>query len=72
MKPVIDYGFAEGMWSIADVAMHIEAAIAQHPDPVVRNQMHAEFKKFEANAIRACLPMLHEIDRAVENALEDT
>ena len=71
MKPVIDYGFAEGMWSIVDVVSHLEAAIAQHPDPAERNRMHADYKQLEAALLHGFLPMLREFDRAVEDALKD-
>lgn len=72
MKPVIDYGFADGMWSIVDVVSHLEAAIAQHPDPAARKQMHAEYKQLEASLLQGFLPMLRDFDHAVEDALKDT
>lgn len=70
MKPVIDYGFAEGMWSIVDVVSHLEAAIAQHPDPETRKRMHDEYKRLEATTLLVFLPMLKEYTEQLD-ALED-
>ena len=70
MKPVIDYGFAEGMWSIVDVVSHLEAVIAQHPDPETRKRMHADYKRLEATTLLSFLPMLKEYTERLD-ALED-
>lgn len=71
MKPVIDYDFADGMWSIVDVVSHLEAAIAQHPDPEMRKQMHADYKRLEGVVLQHFLPMLKDYDERVEEALKD-
>ena len=70
MKPVIDHGFDHGMWSLVDVVSHLEAVIAQHPDPETRQQMHQEFKSVERSLASSLIPMLRDFEQRYESEPE--
>mgnify|MGYP006289572057 FL=1 len=70
MKAVVDYGFEQGMWSIADVMAHLDAVIAQTPDERLRGKMKQRCKEFEAVLIGMSLPMLREFEKIAEVAHE--
>lgn len=72
MKPVGKQYFVlpEGMWGVADVSMHFEAMISQHPDATRREELMVEYKALERDVALRLLASYHEFEHEVETALQ--